>query len=72
MKNSIIMVLGATSDIGINIAKKFAQKGFDIQLAGRNSHNLKDECNNIRIRYNVEANFYELDALDINLALIHI
>ena len=66
MKNSIILVLGATSDIGINIAKKFAQKGFDIQLAGRNSHNLKDECNNIRIRYNVEANFYELDALDIN------
>ena len=49
MKNSIILVLGATSDIGINIAKKFAQKGFDIQLAGRNSHNLKDECNNIRL-----------------------
>ena len=66
MSRNLILLLGASSDIGINIAKKFAEEGFDIQLAGRNSYNLENECNNLRIRYNIEANFYELDALDIN------
>ena len=66
MSKNIILVLGASSDIGINVAKKFAQEGFDIQLAGRASHNLEDECSNLSIRYNVNAHFYELDALDIN------
>ena len=66
MSKNIILVLGASSDIGINVAKKFAQEGFDIQLAGRNSYRLENDCNNLRIRYNVNANFYELDVLDIN------
>ena len=66
MSKNILLVLGASSDIGICIARKFAQEGFDIQLAGRNSYNLENDCNDLRIRYSVKANFYELDALDIN------
>ncbi len=66
MIKNVLLVLGASSDIGISVAKKFAQEGFDIQLAGRNSYNLEKDCNNLRIRYKVNANFYELDALDIN------
>mgnify|MGYP001286788238 CR=1 FL=1 len=66
MSKNILLVLGASSDIGINVAKKFAQEGFDIQLAGRNSYRLENDCSNLRIRYNVNANFYELDALDVN------
>ena len=43
MSRNLILLLGASSDIGINIAKKFAEEGFDIQLAGRNSYNLENE-----------------------------
>ncbi len=66
MSKKIILVLGASSDIGMSIATKFAQEGFDIQLAGRNSYNFENDSKNLRIRYNVNVDFYELDALNID------
>ncbi len=66
MRKNVLLVLGASSDIGMSVAKKFAQEGFDIQLAGRNSYNLENHCTDLGIRYKVNANFYELDALDFN------
>ena len=66
MKDKTLLLLGAKSDIGIAIAHKFAKEGFNIQLAARNAQTLEDDCSDIKIRYNVDATFYELDALDIN------
>ena len=66
MSKKILLVIGGASDIGISIAKKFAQEGFDIQLAGRNVSDLEDYCNDLRIRHNINASCYKLDALDIN------
>ena len=66
MKGKTLLVLGAKSDIGIALAYKFAKEGCNIQLAARNSETLKDDCSDIKIRYNVDATFHEFDALDIN------
>ena len=65
MKDKTLLLLGAKSDIGIAIAHKFAKEGYNIQLAGRNSEELKEDCSDIKIRYNVDATFHELEALDI-------
>ncbi len=46
MSRNVLLVLGASSDIGMSVAEKFAQEGFDIQLAGRNSNNLENDCKN--------------------------
>ena len=64
MKKETLLILGASSDIGIALAHRFAKEGFDIQLAGRNSENLKNDCSDLKIRYNVEVITYEFDALD--------
>ena len=64
MKKETLLILGASSDIGIALAHRFAKEGFDIQLAGRNSENLKNDISDLKIRYNVEVTTYEFDALD--------
>ena len=58
-----ILIIGGTSDIGNAVARKFACKGFNIQLAGRNIQNVKLISKDIEIRYQVQATFYELDIL---------
>ena len=35
---STVLILGATSDMAIAIARKFASRGYDIQLAARNKN----------------------------------
>ena len=64
MKERILLVLGARSDIGMAVAKRFAKEGFQIQLAARNAFNLQNDCKNISIRFNVKTSFHEFDALD--------
>ncbi len=66
MKDKTLLLLGAKSDIGIAVAHKFAKEGYNIQLAARNAKILEEDCSDIKIRYNVDATFHELDALDIN------
>jgi decaprenylphospho-beta-D-erythro-pentofuranosid-2-ulose 2-reductase len=58
-----VLILGATSDIGIAIAKKFASNKFDIQLAARKPDQLKPLESDIRIRYNVNCESLAFDAL---------
>jgi decaprenylphospho-beta-D-erythro-pentofuranosid-2-ulose 2-reductase len=58
-----VLVLGATSDIGIAIAKKFASKGYNIQLAARKPDLLTPLQSDIKIRYNVDCEVYAFDAL---------
>ena len=58
-----ILILGATSDIGYAIARKFAEKKFDVQLAARNVDQLKALQSDIRIRYSVHCSIYSFDGL---------
>ena len=50
-----VLILGATSDIGVAIAKKFASQKFDVQLSARKPEQLKPLESDIRIRYAVDC-----------------
>jgi decaprenylphospho-beta-D-erythro-pentofuranosid-2-ulose 2-reductase len=58
-----VLVLGATSDIGIAIAKKFASQKYNIQLAARNPAQLGPLQSDIKIRYGVDCSVHAFDAL---------
>ncbi|HVW97476.1 MAG TPA: SDR family oxidoreductase [Mucilaginibacter sp.] len=58
-----VLVLGATSDIGIAIAKRFAASGFTILLAARKPELLDPLKSDIEIRYNVACSIHQFDAL---------
>jgi len=58
------LILGATSDIGVALAKKFASERFDIILAARKPEQLKPLQSDIGIRYGVECTSVAFDALD--------
>ena len=49
--------------MAVAIAKKFGSKGFDIQLAARNSSRLQPLQSDLKIRYNVTCTIYEFDAV---------
>ena len=59
-----VLLLGATSDIGVAIAKKFASEKFDIFLAGRKPEILKPLESDIHIRYGVACKSLAFDALE--------
>jgi decaprenylphospho-beta-D-erythro-pentofuranosid-2-ulose 2-reductase len=61
---STVLILGATSDIGFAIAKKFASKKYAIQLAARNVNQLTPLQSDIQIRYNVACSVHSFDAID--------
>jgi decaprenylphospho-beta-D-erythro-pentofuranosid-2-ulose 2-reductase len=61
-----VLILGATSDIGSAIARKFAAEKYNVQLAGRNIAQLQPFKSDIEIRYNVQCSLHAFDALDIS------
>lgn len=61
-----VLILGATSDMGYAIAKKFAAEGYDIQLAARNPEDLRAFQSDIQIRYGKECSVYRFDALSFD------
>src|SRR5450755_2070426 len=63
---AIVLILGATSDIGAAIARKFASQKFDVLLTARKPEQLKPLESDIRIRYGVEAQSLGFDALRYN------
>lgn len=58
-----VLILGATSDIGAAIAKKFAAEKFDVQLAARKPEQLTPLESDIRIRYGVQCSSLAFDAV---------
>ncbi|MBW7890226.1 MAG: SDR family oxidoreductase [Chitinophagaceae bacterium] len=59
-----ILILGATSDIGAAIARLFASKKFDVQLAARDTTRLITLKNDLSIRYGTRCDLYTFDAID--------
>ena len=57
-----VLVLGATSDIGFAIARRFAAEKNSIQLASRNTEQLRTFQSDISIRYGVSCSVHAFDA----------
>ena len=60
---STALILGATSDMAVAIAEKFASKGFNIQLAARNTGRLEPLQSDLAIKYGSRVSVHEFDAL---------
>ena len=59
-----VLILGATSDIGVAIAKKFASEKFDLLLAARKPEQLKPLESDIHIRYGANCSSLAFNALE--------
>ena len=58
---SYVLIIGAKSDIAKEIAREYAKHGYNLYLASRQSEDLKDLANDIKIRSNVEVVLKEFD-----------
>lgn len=60
-----LLILGANSDVGQELAKIFAQNEHaNIYLGSRELDQLEKSCTDIKIRYQVEAEYFPFDATD--------
>ena len=66
MKKKNILLLGARSDIAKALSYKFAEAGYEIQLAARGVGNLIEDKNYIEHKYNTKVTLINFDVLDIN------
>lgn len=57
-----VLILGATSEMAMAIAKKFGSEKYNIQLAARNIEQIKSLQSDISIRYNVTCTSHSFDA----------
>lgn len=60
------LILGATSDMGMAVARKFAKEKYDIQLAGRNTTALAPLKSDLEIRFGISCTAHQFDAADFN------
>ena len=60
----VVLILGATSDMAVAIAKKFASTGYQVQLAARKPEQLQPLKSDLQIRYNTDCSLHFFDALD--------
>jgi len=58
----IVLILGATSDIGEAIAYHFASKGHPVYLAARNPEALTSIRSDLEIRFQIEVRIFQFDA----------
>lgn len=61
---SYLLIIGAKSDIAKEVAKEYSLNGFDLYLAARNVHELKEFSNEIKLRSKTDVELIEVDILD--------
>lgn len=59
----IVTIIGATSDVGRELARAYAANGFDLHLVARKSERLEPLQQDIQIKSNVKVSIHELDLL---------
>jgi decaprenylphospho-beta-D-erythro-pentofuranosid-2-ulose 2-reductase len=59
-----VLILGASSDIGIALARAYAQAGYALVLAARNHPRLETDAEDLRLRHRGTVRAVEFDALD--------
>ena len=57
-----LLLLGATSDMALALAERYAKKGYKLQLAARNTEQLESIGSDFRIRFEVEVETIPFDA----------
>jgi len=57
-----VLILGATSEMAMAIAKKFGSEKYDIHLAARSIEQIKPLQSDIAIRYNVSCTLHSFNA----------
>lgn len=63
---SYVLIVGAKSDIAKCLARKYAENGYDLYLAARQSEELEKFANDIVIRSQRDVKFLELDILNFD------
>ena len=61
---SYVLIIGAKSDIAKATAREYANHGYDLYLAARNSNELEEFANDIRVRTLRSVKLFEFDILD--------
>ncbi len=64
--NKNVLLIGATSDVAKACAYIYAEKQYNLVLAGRKPKELKVLADDIKIRHNVSCDYLEVDLLDSN------
>ena len=59
-----VLILGATSDMAVAIARQLATEGYSITLAGRNIERLSALEGDLRVRYKAMVSSAQFDALN--------
>jgi len=63
---SMVLIIGAKSDIAKAVARKYAEQGYDLFLAARGSDELAALASDIEIRSQRNVKYGELDILDFD------
>lgn len=61
-----VLILGARSDIGRAVARRFAALGHPVQLAARDADRLAADKADMELRHRVPVTLHEFDALDLD------
>jgi decaprenylphospho-beta-D-erythro-pentofuranosid-2-ulose 2-reductase len=60
-----VLILGATSDMALALARKFGSHGYSLTLAARDVERLQATQSDIQIRQNVSVDVVRFDALEV-------
>lgn len=61
-----VLILGATSDMAMAIARKFGAAGYHLQLAARRKEALDTLKKDLEVRYQIQVHTYDFDATDFD------
>lgn len=64
IKMDYVLIVGAKSDTAKAVAREYARHGYALYLAARNSNELDDFANDLRIRYDASVKCVDLDIVD--------
>ena len=59
-----VLIIGAKSELGLELASLYARNNYNIYLAGRSIIDLEEESNNLEKKYQVKSVMCELDVTD--------
>lgn len=61
---SYILILGSNSEVGRAVSRKYAQNGYNLYLAEKETEEAKNEAKNLEIKYGIKARIVKFDILE--------
>src|SRR5947208_14722670 len=68
-RNQYALITGATSGIGYELTKLFAQDGYNLVLVARNEERLQEAANELKQQYSIEVTPIAKNLFERNAAL---